>query len=1095
MSNKMLNTSHGLTEKEQYMSILPVVHELRRFSPTAFNALMAATDPTSKAIKETLYNAAISGSDIELLESLREGGADLNALTSLCSRNPEMHIMKKGKASLYWDTGIAQTTALQYAASTCDLPMATFLIENGAKADLGSPTPLQILCSRPKNWYTLRFANLLLDKGARCGQKVPSDFHISDFFPPLMGAVARGNRDLVELFIQEGVPDVVIHADTPEDPTADGQGILQLHPLPYVTENEYQLNVSGQCWRQKITALQLAIVSNNGDILTMVIDAVSKQKDNHEIFEESFLTACLSGDEHIVQRLLSLDAQILHNQSLVNWAFVAIAWIPDCRIANLLLKNGAMPCEFPAPMVSALQMAALNGNLSLIKILKCCGLDVNSGHELQFEPLPYCEGIDCPPGIRSPLECAACMGHRAAAETLLGLGADAGDAALKYLVELESDTLIEAALLYCEVIYRPSHAELQDALGIAISHLKGRAIVCRILDAGASIGGHELVEAIHSDEEEVIQLLVARGANLLTTGKYGETVLEAAYQVGNFEMARRYFNCGGTYSSKALLHAVNVAVTMHFYCGLEDLVAKRPPGPIDKYEATGLLLSIRTSDVFLTTIFLGDDFRASSARSIYCWHAGLLLESSRMEIEDQRLIIDSEEPWKDETGFHQYHKCNRLCSPMLLAALMAEEGLIKTMISRGYQPDVLLMETIYYNQSPTIKYAIREMLKAAFPMSLIREPSLHHRLLLAAIRGSACPEMIRQHLSEMTSHDAWDNGSENPLTFAARIGDIESLKIILEAGAIVDWQEPENYLTALRGALLRRHWKIASLLLEHGADVNSCEFSLVARRGDLEVATFLLEKGADVNATSPVETALERAANYGRIDMVELLLSHGFNVQGRERIRFVRAVNFAIQRCHYATADILKDRGGWDAEDVELAQTRRAIERRHICDRFLYDDASLPECRHCESADDPSPQSGFAEEVPDPASPVASSVTQYSEFSYGAADSPFDGLITLDDGFHAPMMPQWSFGPYTALDRERDDTARRMLEEYEGHILGGTEWSLVPYQAPEGDLNAEDSMILDEYEGHRLEGTEWPFVPCQAAEEDNNAEDSMMLDG
>lgn len=1066
----MVAQSYGAEATEQ--SILTVVHELRRFSPTAFNALMAAADPTSKAIKETLYEAAISGSDIDLVETLREGGADLNALTSLYSEGAEMHIMKKGKASLYWDTGIAQTTALQYAASTCDLPMATFLIDNGAKADLGSPTPLQILCSRPVHRHTLRFANLLLEKGARCDQKPPSDFHIHDFFPPLLGAVARGNRDLVELFIQKGVPDMVIQVHTLAD---RGPCNFRLHPLPYVTKNydpvscfaendEYQFNVSGQCWKQKITALQLAIVSNNGDILAMVIDAVLKQKDSREIFEESFLTACLSGDEHIVHRLLSLDAQILHNQSLVNWAFVAIAWNPDCRIAKLLLKNGAVPCEFPTPMVSALQMAALNGNLSLIKILESCGLDVNAGHELEFEPThPDWEGVRvCQPNIRTPLECAAREGHLAAAETLLELGADAGDVALKYLVELGSDTLIEAALLHCEVINRPSNAELHVALGIAISHRKGRAMVCRILDAGASVGGHDLVEAIHSDDEEVIQLLLARGADTLAIGEDGETALEAAYQVGNFEMARRYFNCGGTYSSKALLHAVNRAVTMHFYCGIEDLVAKRPPGPIDKYEATGFVLSIRTSNVLLTTIFLGDDFRASSARSIYCCHAGILLQSPAWKYAGRGLIIESEEAWKHKSRCHCYDECSHLCSPMLLAALMAQEELIKRMISNGYQSDALLMEAIYYDEPATISYGVRDVLKAAFPMSSIKEPSWHHCLLLAAIRSSTGPETIRRHLSMIVSHNAWDKNSENPLTLATRVGDIESVKLILEAGAIMNRQDQENCYTALSYALHRRHWKIASLLIEHGADIKSYEFCTVAGAGDLEMVTFLLEHGAEVNATSPHGTALENAAARGRIDMVDLLLSHGFDIHGRERIRFVRAVNFANHECHYATANLLKDRGRWDVEDVELAQTHRATEYHHGCDRFLYDDASLPGCYRCESAADPALQCGTQEEVPNYASSIASSMTQYGEFSYGVPESPFDGLFTLDDGFHTLMMPQWSFGPYTALDRERDDTARRMLEEYEGRILEGTEWSLVPYQTPEEDHNAEDSIILEE---------------------------------
>ncbi|ETS79647.1 hypothetical protein PFICI_09500 [Pestalotiopsis fici W106-1] len=1073
LSNKMLSSSYSEEQKNQYRSLLTLVFELRRLSATVFNALMAATDPTSKAIKETLYSAAVSWGNIDLIESLWRSGTDLNVLTSLELGNGEMHNLVRGKAALNSRyLPINQSTALQYAASTCDLPMATFLIEHGAKVDLGSPTPLQVLCYRPKHQDTLRFATLLLDKGARYDQQ-----SFDWFLPPLMEAVSQNNRDLVEFLIQQGAQDTVIQVPPVESLADEGQSDFQLDPLPYVTgDYEYQVNVYGQVWEQKVTALQLAIVSNEIDILAMIIAAVLEQENRHEIFEEGFLTACLSGDEATVHRLLSLDAQILHNQNLVNWAFIAIAWIPDCRIAIHLLKHGAAPSEFITPSVSHLQMAALYGNVPLTKLLTSCGFDINSGEELQFEALDETD-MDDRPDIRSPLECVVRMGHRVAAETLLELGADAGDVALKDFVELGSIILVHTALLCCEDIDGQFNEDLQDALDIAISGRKGREIVRQILDAGAFISGHNLVEAIRSSDEEVIQLLFARGADIFATGENGETVLEAAYQVGNMTMARHYFSCGGIYSSKALLHGVNRAVTMNLYHGFEDLLAKRPPGPVDEYEATGFVLSIRAADAFLINIFLGDAFRASSARSIYCWHAGLLLDSSMPEDEDQGLIITSNESWRGM----KYHKCSSplyvqrfkdrcLCSPMLLAALMAQDRLIRAMLDHGYQPDLLLIETMYNYKPATISYGVREMLMAACPMSSIKEPSWHRCLLLAAIKTSAGLETISLHLSILTCLDFYeivDHQSYSPLQLAASIGDIDCVRTILEAGATVDWQASSGYSTALCCALDSSHWKIASLLIEAGANIDAdTVFSDLligaATCGDLEKASFLLEHGLDINALSHGERALEKAAMNGRIDMAELLLSHGINIRGRQRIHFVRAVNFAIQGCHYATANLLKDHGGWDPEDSELARKPRATDRFHSCARFIYDDASLEGCRLCKRPAGCYPQSGSPEEVSNPASFIDCSVTQSREFSNAAQEIPGDDLFMLGDEFHFLQMTEWSFGPYTALDRERDEMARRMLEEYEEHMLEGTGWSLVPYTITEDNHNFEDSIMFEE---------------------------------
>jgi uncharacterized protein len=92
-------------------------------------------------------------------------------------------------------------------------------------------------------------------------------------------------------------------------------------------------------------------------------------------------------------------------------------------------------------------------------------------------------------------------------------------------------------------------------------------------------------------------------------------------------------------------------------------------------------------------------------------------------------------------------------------------------------------------------------------------------------------------------------GGSSPLLFAARVGDIESAKLLLAAGADVNDQLPDG----------------TSALVE------------AAYSGNGAVATLLLDKGADPNAAGVGYTALHAAVLRGDADLVKALLAHGAN--------------------------------------------------------------------------------------------------------------------------------------------------------------------------------------------------------------------------
>jgi ankyrin repeat protein len=136
---------------------------------------------------------------------------------------------------------------------------------------------------------------------------------------------------------------------------------------------------------------------------------------------------------------------------------------------------------------------------------------------------------------------------------------------------------------------------------------------------------------------------------------------------------------------------------------------------------------------------------------------------------------------------------------------------------------------------------------------------------------------------------------------AARAGNVDAVKALLDHGAEIDSKESWRGQTALMWAAAENHPAVVQLLVDRGADVNLVsavsDFSgmkpkpgdvpmhfprggftallFAARGGFSECAKILLDHGADVKAADPDQTsALVLAIINGHYDTAALLLQH-----------------------------------------------------------------------------------------------------------------------------------------------------------------------------------------------------------------------------
>ncbi|MEQ1603986.1 MAG: ankyrin repeat domain-containing protein [Pyrinomonadaceae bacterium] len=126
-----------------------------------------------------------------------------------------------------------------------------------------------------------------------------------------------------------------------------------------------------------------------------------------------------------------------------------------------------------------------------------------------------------------------------------------------------------------------------------------------------------------------------------------------------------------------------------------------------------------------------------------------------------------------------------------------------------------------------------------------------------------------------------DNGY-SPIYWAAHTGHVGNIKLLLDAGAVVDEPRRGNYWTPLIAAARLDHVEAVKLLLDAGAQINRPAYdgltalAYAAHAGKFETVKLLLERGADPNIKNDRDWSalvLAKANNHRRIEA--LLIENG----------------------------------------------------------------------------------------------------------------------------------------------------------------------------------------------------------------------------
>jgi ankyrin repeat protein len=175
-------------------------------------------------------------------------------------------------------------------------------------------------------------------------------------------------------------------------------------------------------------------------------------------------------------------------------------------------------------------------------------------------------------------------------------------------------------------------------------------------------------------------------------------------------------------------------------------------------------------------------------------------------------------------------------TPLMVASRAGNAGIAEELLARGADPDVRAARG-----QTALMWAVAQRHPDVVKVLLAHRADIH-------ARSEAWSEVMAVSPHGYLDYNrAIPHGSDTALLFAARVGDLESAKLLVAAGANV------NDMDA---------WGVSATVL-------------AAHSGFTELVEFFLDKGADPNAAKAGFTALHEAIMRRDSRMVGALLAHG----------------------------------------------------------------------------------------------------------------------------------------------------------------------------------------------------------------------------
>ncbi|KAF2817365.1 ankyrin [Mytilinidion resinicola] len=688
----------------------------------------------------------------------------------------------------------------------------------------------------------------------------------------LQEGVSTGQVDLVKLLLEEHKLLIRYALNRFEQCSEmlapallEGIRARQVESVKLLVEENVDLNWRSDISYDQQTPLEVAVIYENVELVQILLSAGSDvnsvyEPEDRECAFPSALEIAIQNENTVLIELLREAGACLNFEGFDGRPRGVLSMAADTGNRSLVeefLEAGADIDSVDRRGETALTKYVRKEDLNMVIYLLSLGAKASPPTFLKEEEEDDDDSYLRP---KASLEAAIDTKNDVIIRVLLGSGASCDDPNLFrsavatgkiWLVQLLLDKVLDASVLKeceenalqtsieCEnlevfrlILGRDTELPgscLSEAVEFYDAHV-GYEMVESLLKKGMDVnladGNFEwtpLIRAIDNESLDIVELLLNNNADINKSLRRGSPLKVAVFR-RNTSLAARLLELGATpFDTKALSAAVLNKDTDTLDILLQAISTRNDVS--DKEDLYGLPLraAINTFNTDLIDFFLKAG-GALNRREIY---SGL------------------------DRHFH-YELC---ATPLEFAVRGGNTAVIRMLLERGANPNIPF--DTGYGVTALVRSILQENLEATKLL-------LHYR---ADVNAWPCP----YHYEE------WSNRSGNltALQTAAKIGSPEMVQTLLDAGADVHGPLGIRGLTALHLAASEGHLRVAKMLIRAGAatDVDAVSSGLGWR--DTRTAGFFTK----TYRFRETRTALELAAEHGRIDMVQLLLNAGADLE------------------------------------------------------------------------------------------------------------------------------------------------------------------------------------------------------------------------
>jgi ankyrin repeat protein len=647
---------------------------------------------------------------------------------------------------------------------------------------------------------------------------------------------------------------------------------------------------------------------------------------------KKFLPAAVkSGNIRMVETILStgIDINSRFNNRFDSLLLVAVRE-GNLQMTKFLLEHKADARRDPG----ILHAAVTTGNLQLVRLLYASGARDGTRYKWSMG--------------QNALHSAASKGQIDIVEFLLSQGMN-----VNAVTGRNGETVLQAAAStgiwdLVQLVLQQNPTDICAALvtSILAGHDEiAEALIYQCIDLDRPKGETPLQAASRRGNEELAKILVGMGANVNAAPEqdcleyYRMTALQGAAYSGKFEVVRFLVEKGADVNAPPAelggMTALQAAARNGSLEVVQFLLQHGADIDSDVAEDEGqsvLLAAVHTGDIKLVQFLIDEGADVNAESAWYCGHTPLEAAVKSGDIELVRLLLD-----------HKVDPNAHGTETLLAAAHTASYDIVKLLLYHGADVNkadedgrTAIEHMVYYGKwdfdvielllehGANKTDALPEVAKSGYidlaEFLLDSEVDInatrrfrHSALAEAALAGDL--DMVRLFLGYGA------NDRSGALIAATRASAITIVRLLIRAGADLNAKHSSEShwydRSALKEAVLRGNLEIVRLLLDSGADVEVVEdtdesatrgssrttaLQYAAIRGDLSIVHELVRRGADVNApawSDDHRTALEGAAEHGRLDTVQFLINMQANVHTS------RALHFAQKEGHDAVVALL----------------------------------------------------------------------------------------------------------------------------------------------------------------------------------------------